>query len=539
MLQFALLLSAARLVTALGEFTLPPVDAAGRAVEQSKQPSSVVQHKVQSESIEQATSFGGTVLRPDGQPANGAKVFLCAGDPRRLSLRLTNDELGTLSRSWRDAIQRTQTDQDGRFTFPRPKKPYAIAIVHETGWAVVFQTELNQSKDVKLQPTGRLEVVVKRGDQIAGDQEVSAGTTFRKDGYPSVSISYSATTDDTGRVVFERLAPGECHVAPLGGGPFLVGRSGTSWRGPIYQVRGVKVQSNQTTSIILGGRGRPVVGRIAGPPELIDNPDLHFTHLSLRSRGASVPDAIRDRGGEATQEWYDAWLKSDDGKRYQRQPFSYTIQIQRDWSFRIEDVVPGNYTLVSSFTFDQNSGITTSLRHEFSVADVPGGWTAEPLKLDDLRADIQKQLVGGELAKAFDVPMLGGGRVRLADYRGKVVLLDFWATWCGPCRAETPKLKELHKTFSQESRFAFISLSLDKGAATASEYVTKQAMNWTHGFLGDWSKTGIPEDYGVRGIPTLILIGPDGTVLVPRLNTDDAASAIRSALAAAAVAPGG
>ena len=123
-----------------------------------------------------------------------------------------------------------------------------------------------------------------------------------------------------------------------------------------------------------------------------------------------------------------------------------------------------------------------------------------------------------EPAPAFQVETLDGKPLNLADYRGKYVLLDFWATWCGPCVAETPYLKETFDAFGHDERFVMIGLSLDKSKDAPKSYVEKNGLRWTQGFLGDWAKTKVPDEYGISGIPAIWLIGPDGKIIAKNLR---------------------
>ena len=110
------------------------------------------------------------------------------------------------------------------------------------------------------------------------------------------------------------------------------------------------------------------------------------------------------------------------------------------------------------------------------------------------------------------------------------MLLDFWAVWCGPCIEETPFLKETYETFKSDERFAVLGLSLDPKEDAPREYAKKNDLNWTQGFLGDWSKTQIPAEFGVEGIPAIFLIGPDGKVVSSNLRGAGIKSAVATAL---------
>ena len=124
-----------------------------------------------------------------------------------------------------------------------------------------------------------------------------------------------------------------------------------------------------------------------------------------------------------------------------------------------------------------------------------------------------------------------GHPLSLADFRGKYVLLDFWATWCGPCVAEVPNLKAAYDKHSKDARFAMISLSVDAQAAQPIDFAKKNDIHWIQGFLGEWQKSPVPDLYGVEGIPAIFLIGPDGKIVARDLRGPAIDAAITEALA--------
>ncbi len=120
--------------------------------------------------------------------------------------------------------------------------------------------------------------------------------------------------------------------------------------------------------------------------------------------------------------------------------------------------------------------------------------------------------VGGE-PFAFTQPALDGKPVSLADYKGKVVLLDFWATWCPPCREEMPNVVAAYKKHKADG-FTVLGVSLDdqKDKETVASYMQKTGMEWRTIFDGKGRNAEVAEQYLAMGIPFSLLIGRDGKI---------------------------
>ena len=115
----------------------------------------------------------------------------------------------------------------------------------------------------------------------------------------------------------------------------------------------------------------------------------------------------------------------------------------------------------------------------------------------------------GQKAPDFEVTDLEGHSVSLADYRGKrPVLIDFWATWCGPCRLSMPELQGLHHQYGDQVEF----LSLDEGEPQEKVAAALSSETYSMHFALD-PDTAVGNLYGVSSIPTQVLVDRTGTVV--------------------------
>ena len=142
--------------------------------------------------------------------------------------------------------------------------------------------------------------------------------------------------------------------------------------------------------------------------------------------------------------------------------------------------------------------------------------TEDPRLISALRAMQSRMAIPpGRTPPAFTARALDGREISPADFRGKVLLLDFWAVWCGPCIAELPNLKRVYAKY-HEKGLEVVSISLDFRKQTVRSFVKKRKMNWTHIHNASQSRgndVAIRYNVNVTGIPEAILIGRDGKVI--------------------------
>lgn len=134
---------------------------------------------------------------------------------------------------------------------------------------------------------------------------------------------------------------------------------------------------------------------------------------------------------------------------------------------------------------------------------------------------LQKTAVGQQYTD-FSTPDKDGNMVALSSVvgPGKYVLLDFWASWCPPCRAEAPFLVEAYKQYAPKG-FEIFAVSLDKTKEDWLKGISDMKLDWKHvSELQFWTNKGI-DIYGVRSIPSSVLIGPDGVIIARNLRGEE------------------
>src|SRR5262249_31849023 len=119
-------------------------------------------------------------------------------------------------------------------------------------------------------------------------------------------------------------------------------------------------------------------------------------------------------------------------------------------------------------------------------------------------------LVVGATAPDVTCKLLDGKEIKLSSYKGKVVMLDVWATWCGPCRAMIPHERDLVKKMKGKP-FELVSVSADKEKETLQKFLEKEEMPWTH-WWDEGPKSKVLTTYRVRAFPTLYIIDHSGVI---------------------------
>jgi peroxiredoxin len=459
---------------------------------------------VQDFRLKPAAGISGVVLLPDGRPAAGVQVVLGT----REDVAFVRD--GVVQEN--SNAERVTTGPDGRLTLPKYEGMFLLTVAADAGFADATSAEFAKTGKLVLQPWGRIKGEVRIGRKPAAYQSVvylPDSPSNRGDALRMQSYDYHFTADSQGRFAIDRVIPGPGHIARV-----LAMTLRNEWCGHMP----VEVKPGQTTLVRLGGKGRPVIGRVVldgTPPEPVD----------WRSNDPAVLELPRAERLKATTQW-----------------ITFASAFDEDGRFRIEDVAPGTYELKIPVNLPSDRRTWGTPRATMGEATlpvtVPDGPDDQPVEIGDVKARLHVRV--GDLAPDFSAPRLEGGQFKLSEQRGKLVLLDFWATWCQPCLAEMPAMKGIQEAFGGNPRFLLVGVSCDEAAQAPATYTKANALSWTQVFGGPvpWSVAAAPakdsqnvgDTYMIRGIPATFLIGPNGRILARDLRGPALKEAVGKAL---------
>jgi len=475
--------------------------------------------------LTKADPWKGTVVKPTGNPAAKAEVGWVGPGKKAFIQDGKFDRRGFVYQA--EVIVRT--DENGQFELNPTREQGLIVVVHSTGYAHVESSDFDNGSQIQLTPWAKIEGTIVSSDKDSREFIVAVAPIMSSEDDKSQLISWQ----------FEQISVSGRHfvIDYLPSIPLHVGQI-VRWEhsSPVY----LKPQAGETYKVQIGGKGRTVIGKIIHPiPERaketgeagMSNPRRLHAVAHRIEPVSKMPDEIENMSQSSfLWLWRDAENVYERSKTFEKR---FIPTIEDDGNFRFDNIPPGKYEFVVNYHAPLGENVSCGRGVLEAVAitkfNVDTDDT-ESVQLPDVKMRLLTYPEVGDPAPLFEAESFDGKTIRLEDFWGKVVLLDFWATWCRPCVDEIPKTQDIYNTFATDERFVMIGMSLDWELDKAKKFVEEKGLNWPQVCLGDMSKSIVVKQYEIGGIPSTILIGPDGKITAKNLVSEQLKLAIAKAL---------
>ena len=169
--------------------------------------------------------------------------------------------------------------------------------------------------------------------------------------------------------------------------------------------------------------------------------------------------------------------------------------------------------------FEKGQQLFTQVKDEFPGTQVSKAAEGILVKLDLQKASlaVQAALKPGAPFPECNEKDINGAPLSISGLKGKVVLVDFWATWCGPCVAELPNVLAAYAKYHAQG-FEIVGISLDRSEDALKTFVKEKGMTWAQYFDGQGWDSKLGKQYGVTSIPATYLLGRDGVIVAKDLR---------------------
>jgi thiol-disulfide isomerase/thioredoxin len=216
------------------------------------------------------------------------------------------------------------------------------------------------------------------------------------------------------------------------------------------------------------------------------------------------------------------------------QCFAPKVTTDREGRFTLPSLIVGQEYEIGirkEISYPQAGAVRPEKTGQIDLGTLQAGTYRQTPSGDEFSSFRKNAPGSGTIAPVFAAITLDGRPLKLDEFKGQYVLLDFWATWCGPCIGEIPQLQSVHDAFGNDGRFVIVSLSVDEKIDEPKKFQEKRKLPWTQAFLGNGIDGPIPRSFGVQAIPALVLIGPDGKIVARGMRGSAVSTAVAKALA--------
>ncbi len=461
----------------------------------------------------------GRVLDERGTPVAGARVYV-ANRFQQLELGkwqhrgMMDDEL-VLSDNYR-----VHSAEDGKFEICSQLEDYVVVVVCEEGYAEVHCDVDEAPGDLSIKKWAGVRGTILQDGLPVTNAEISFGA-IRDSDKPSIIYSFSSAggrTNADGTFSFTQ-------VPPI---PFRVqAKLHFARESPLRSSESLPLdlKPGELREIVLGGGKNTIVGKIK-VSEASGLDDFNYQHslnyLIAKRPAVGAPQSVVAKGFDWEKGWNDEYLRPI-GRDYLDSLSHYFVKPEPSGKFQVDGVPPGEYELVFNLYGETTAGCLL-IPVATKVLPVTVQEDQQVVNLGTVNVPL-KPLAGiGATASDLTFQDISGKEFKLDHFRGKYVLLDFWATWCQPCIA---KLDDVERLRSSASNLVVIGMNVDLDQNDGRAFLKNKPLPWIHALLGDSQESEVARQLAISSVPTYILIGPDGRI-VSRGNAIDAVSSALS-----------
>jgi peroxiredoxin len=199
---------------------------------------------------------------------------------------------------------------------------------------------------------------------------------------------------------------------------------------------------------------------------------------------------------------------------------SYRAKIEPDGSFRVDDVMAGEYELRAGVGEKLSGKVVWGPRkpvsppdYEFEVPAVFDEQSDELLDLGTLEVAIKRSLGVGDIAPGFKAETFDGRQIKLADYRGKAVVLTFWNSERPSAPVRLERIIKAFRALGEQERLVMIGMSLDRDIEAAVSFAENNELSWINCYPSGGTRVTMSDDYQIWKFPLTFVIGPGGRIL--------------------------
>jgi len=474
--------------------------------------------------LRKGTPITGTVLQPDGQGAVKAQLALVRTGELAYIDGCQFSERGYAYQ----AEMSERTDAKACFEIPPTLDQGLLVVVHETGYAQIASSEYANGSDIPLTPWVKIQGTLATPPGETGETVVNVELLKERVDrqVPGIQWLMPSQTPSTQSFQFDYLPEGPMAVSRIhryeqDNAVFLDAKPGQVYRLDLSD-QGASAQGH-----IIAGEGQT----LNSIP--FENPrQVHAVAFCLDDH-LDVPEEARQLQASSFNRLWQNKEKVAELSQKTRRRFVPTID--KDGGFLFQGLKPGRYAFFVNIhePLGENVSCGRGVLKAVGVSHFQVTTASESaVPVPDVKLTRLTYPGVGESAPDFEVKTHDNRVLRLSDLKGKVVLLDFWASWCRPCLAQMPKLQSLYQAYSNDDRFVMVGLSLDHDSARAKQAITERQWPWIQALAGSMDESVISKAFGIGSIPAMILIDEQGHILSKTDEADALTQVIEEALGA-------